>query len=106
MASSDCFSTAAYNRAQLLVPRLFIENYQAADYWYTFANIDGWGSAGPGDVDGDGSVNVKDVTAMIDALLSGEGDSFYFESADLNNNGRIDVGDVTSLIDNLLNGNR
>ena len=71
MASSDCFSTAAYNRATLLVPRQHIETYQAANYWYKFVNINGWGSAGRGDVNEDGSINISDVAALIDYLLSG-----------------------------------
>ena len=71
MASTDCFSTAAYNRATLLVPRQQIETYQAADYWYKFTHIDGWGSGGRGDVNEDGNVNISDVTSLIDYLLSG-----------------------------------
>ena len=93
MASADCFSTAAYNRATLLVPRNSESTYSAADYWYKFAHIDG-----------DGEVSIRDVTRMIDAILTGDNEGVYFESADLNSNGRLDIGDVTSLIDNLLNG--
>ena len=105
MASTDCFSTAAYNRATLLVPRNSEATYAAADYWYKFAHIDGWGSAGRGDVNGDGVMNIADVTFLIDVLLTGDSEGLYFESADLNINGRLDIGDVTSLIDDLLNGN-
>lgn len=104
MASTDCFTTTAYNRATLLVPRNTEVTYAAADYWYKFAHIDGWGSAGQGDVNGDGVMSITDVTSLIDVLLGHELDSFYFDSADLNSNGRLDIGDVTSLIDNLLNG--
>ena len=93
MASADCFSTAAYNRATLLVPRQFVDAYTAADYWYKFAHIDG-----------DGEVSIRDVTRMIDAILTGDNEGVYFESADLNSNGRLDIGDVTSIIDMLLNG--
>lgn len=104
MASADCFSTAAYNRATLLVPRNSESTYAAADYWYKFAHIEGWGSAGRGDIDGDGEVSIRDVTRMIDAILTGEHEGVYFESADLNSNGRLDIGDVTTIIDMLLNG--
>ena len=105
MERTDCFSTAAYNRATLLVPRNSEATYAAADYWYKFAHIDGWGSAGRGDIDGDGLVSIKDVTFLIDAILNGDHEGIYFESADLNINGCLDIGDVTSLIDELLNGN-
>jgi hypothetical protein len=104
MASTDCFTATTYNRAALLVPRNYEATYAAADYWYKFAHIDGWGSAGMGDVDGDGVMSIKDVTVLIDALLGTIPDSFYFESADMNHNGRLDISDVTSLIDNLLFG--
>ena len=103
MASADCFSTAAYNRATLLVPRQFVEAYNTADYWYKFAHIDGWGSAGRGDIDGDGAVNIRDVTTLIDAILNGNNEGIYFESADVNINGRLDIGDVTTIVDMLLN---
>ena len=104
MASADCFSTAAYNRATLLVPRNSEATYAVADYWYKFAHIDGWGSAGRGDIDGDGLVNIADVIALIDAILRGDHEGVYFESADLNSNGRLDISDVTTIIDMLLNG--
>ena len=103
MASADCFSTAAYNRATLLVPRNTESTYTAADYWYKFAHIEGWGSAGRGDIDGDGAVNIRDVTTLIDAILNGNNEGIYFESADVNINGRLDIGDVTTIVDMLLN---
>ena len=99
----ECFSTVTYNTAKLLVPRQAIDTYQATNYWNKFANIEGFGSAGLGDVDADGLVDIYDVTALIDALLSGHEDGIYFESADLNANGRLDIDDVTALIDLLLN---
>ncbi len=103
MASSDCFSNVAYNRAKLMVPRDYIEDYQATDYWYRFATIEGTGnaSAGMGDVNGDGRITIGDVTTLIDLLLTG---SDYNEYGDLNSNGHLDIGDVTSLIDYLLRG--
>ena len=105
MANIDCFTTAIYNRAMLLVPRNFEGTYAATAYWSKFINIDGWGSAGLGDIDGDGIININDVTILIDVLLKGNIDNIYFESADMNYNNRLDIGDVTTLIDNLLNGN-
>ena len=104
MASSDCFSTESYNRAILFVPRLYIETYQAANYWYKFANINGWGSAGLGDVNGDGGVSISDVTTLIDYLLSGNAADISLDNADCNEDGSINISDVTSLIDYLLSG--
>ncbi len=102
MASIECFSTTAYNHTKLLVPRQSIETYKASNYWNRFANIEGFGNADPGDVNGDGVIRVDDVTALIDALLTGNMDAIFIEAADLDINGRLGIDDVTILIDLLL----
>ncbi len=56
----------------------------------------------PGDVNGDGSVNIADVTSLIDYLLGSELDIFDAVAADVNGDGSINISDVTSLIDLLL----
>ena len=55
-----------------------------------------------GDVDGDGIVNISDVTALIDMLLSGNISS---DAADVDGDGIVNISDVTALIDMLLSGN-
>ncbi len=55
-----------------------------------------------GDVDGDGSVNISDVTALIDYLLSGNTSGVNVSAADCNQDGSVNIGDVTALIDFLL----
>ena len=55
-----------------------------------------------GDVDCDGEVNINDVTALIDILLTGSAAS---ESADVDCDGEVNINDVTALIDMLLTGN-
>jgi hypothetical protein len=52
-----------------------------------------------GDVNGDGQVNISDVTALIDLLLGG-GEAPA--QADVNNDGNVSISDVTALIDMLL----
>lgn len=54
-----------------------------------------------GDVNKDGQVNISDVTALIDILLSGETPP---QSADCNQDSSVNIADVTSLIDYLLSG--
>lgn len=56
----------------------------------------------PGDVDGDGVVNIADVTALIDILLSG---GTVPANADVDGDGVVNIADVTALIDMLLSGN-
>ena len=58
-----------------------------------------------GDVDGDGNVNIADVTALIDYLLSGDAANVNTANADCDEDGNINIGDVTALIDYLLSGN-
>ena len=57
-----------------------------------------------GDVDEDGTVNIADVTALIDYLLSGNTDGINLENAECNRDSSINIADVTSLIDYLLSG--
>lgn len=58
-----------------------------------------------GDVDGDSSIDISDVTKLIDYVLSGNASGVNLESADCDQDGRIDISDVTTLIDFLLWGN-
>ena len=55
-----------------------------------------------GDVNEDESVNIADVTALIDILLSGAAAP---ASADCNLDESVNIADVTALIDYLLSGN-
>lgn len=57
-----------------------------------------------GDVDGDGVVNISDVTTLIDYLLSGDASLIVAENADAEVDGSIAISDVTALIDYLLSG--
>lgn len=58
----------------------------------------------PGDVNSDGYVNISDVTALIDYLLSGNPSGVNLTGADCNNDGGVNISDVTTLIDYLLSG--
>ncbi len=58
-----------------------------------------------GDVNGDNEVDIADVTALIDLLLSGETISPATNpAADCNLDNSIDIADVTALADYLLSG--
>ena len=58
----------------------------------------------PGDVNNDGSINITDVTALIDYLLNPSEDTDT-QAADVNGDGTVNITDVTALIDMLLSGN-
>jgi hypothetical protein len=55
----------------------------------------------PGDMNGDGMLNVADVTALIGVVLNGE--AVDLEIADLTGDGIVNVADVTALIALVLN---
>ena len=55
-----------------------------------------------GDVNGDGVVNVTDVTALINKILGNSPTGFNSIVADLNGDGAINVSDVTLLINKIL----
>lgn len=55
-----------------------------------------------GDVNGDGAINIKDVTGLIDFLLHIDNENFIIEAADVYPDGVINIRDLTSLIDILL----
>ena len=58
-----------------------------------------------GDVNMDKNVNISDVTALIDYLLSGDGENVSLANSDCNLDEGVNISDVTALIDFLLSGN-
>ncbi len=57
-----------------------------------------------GDVNDDGLVNISDVTALINYLLSGNADGVNVANADCNQDTLTNISDVTALINRLLTG--
>ena len=57
-----------------------------------------------GDVNDDSSVNIADVTSLIDYLLSSDASGVNLSAADCNQDSSINIADVTALIDYLLSG--
>ena len=60
-------------------------------------------SALKGDIDGDGKVNVTDVTALINGILGQN--PVDTATGDLNADGKVNVTDVTALINIILSNN-
>ena len=58
-----------------------------------------------GDVNGDGTINVTDVTVLVGYILGTEDENFIFVNADITRDGIISVTDVTALVDLILGGN-
>ena len=57
-----------------------------------------------GDVNGDGKVNVSDVTALLGYVLDGVTTGVNLDAADVSQDGSVNISDVTALISGLLSG--
>ena len=53
----------------------------------------------PGDVNGDHEVNIADVNAVIDMILSGK----FINNGDVNNDNEVNIADINAIIDIILN---
>ena len=56
-----------------------------------------------GDVNCNGSIEIADVTDLIDYILNGN-DAINLANADCDQNGQVNISDVTALSDYILNG--
>ena len=87
--------------ATLTVPKGSKSAYQTADYWKEFKQIiekDMGYDAGPGDVNGDGEINIVDVSMLVDYLLERNSSSIILANAEVNKDGTISVSDVVSIV--------
>ena len=87
------------NTCKLYVPRGSLQLYKKADQWKDFLNIKEEGGL-IGDVNGDGAVNVTDVTTLVNMILNVIPKDL--ERGDIDGNGAINVSDVTALVNLLL----
>lgn len=92
---------ACYN-ATLMVPEASVATYKAKSYWKNFSNIVGIPGAGPGDANGDGSINITDITLLISAIS--ENIALDNPYADVNGDGVVNITDITLLIYMVLEG--
>ncbi|MBR1491230.1 MAG: VCBS repeat-containing protein [Bacteroidaceae bacterium] len=56
----------------------------------------------PGDANGDGGVNVFDVTTTVNHILGSENEGFDEDAADVNGDGTVNVFDVTKMVNIIL----
>lgn len=105
--AADCFVCPydpehdTYAQATLFVPSEAVDAYRAHEEWGRFMRIVPFIGAGPGDINGDGSISVSDLTSVVNMMLStDEGIPAY---CDVNGDGNINVTDVTALVNQMLN---
>lgn len=100
LSNTNAFRTSTYDNATLFVPAASLNAYKTASGWRYFANIQGIGGTAVGDMDGNGSLDVTDITLLIDAFLNGG--NLNVGTADVNGDGTVDIGDITALITAIL----
>ena len=92
-------SDADYSDRTLHVPYGMTYAYQADERWYPyFGRI--VEDQVRGDVNGDGEVNIADVNAVIDEILTDGSNT----AADVNADGEINIADMNAVIDIILGG--
>ena len=55
-----------------------------------------------GDVNNDGEVNISDINALTDYILTGNGSNINLQAADCNKDGEINISDINALINIIL----
>ena len=55
-----------------------------------------------GDANGDGEVNISDISMLIDLILNPALVADYIYQADVNNDGEINISDISAVIDIIL----
>lgn len=94
-----------YDKATLYVPKRAVETYRQADDWGRFVNIVGIDvpedPVVPGDVNGDGVVNISDLNNVVNDILSGKGDSVM----DVNGDGSVNISDINIIVQTILTAN-
>ena len=94
----DAFSliTSNYWGRRLNVPAGTQAAYKADKRWSNyFRIIEEMPAVTPGDVDGNGEVNISDVSQVISAILGGGN---VDASADVDGNGEVNISDVNTII--------
>ena len=84
---------------QGMFPPTYVHEGWGSTITVRFVKGDIPGPGTPGDVNGDGEVNISDVNAVIDMILSQSSDS----AGDVNADGEVNIADVNAVIDIILN---
>ena len=92
-----------FTDATLYVPAGTKKKYMEANGWKRFKNIVEIGGTPeppvvkPGDVNGDGEVNVGDIMAVVN-YMAGQAEGIDKDVADVNGDGEVNVGDIMAII--------
>ena len=96
----DAFRGVDVFSLTLHVPKGSKEKYRKYYPWYHCTIVEDLVTTTPGDVNGDGRVNVSDVSTLINMILGLE--AMNQERADVNGDSKVNVSDVSALINIIL----
>ena len=100
--SPHAFANTDISSATLYVPKLAPDDYKAAEPWKYFGTILPIDDAGLeyllGDANGNGEVEIGDVTSVLTLMATPEATGYNNKAADANENGEIEIGDVTTIL--------
>ena len=92
-----------FSNRTLHVPYGSLAAYQNNSFWSPYFGTIVEMEAGPvGDLSGDGTIDIDDVTMLIDVLLGNNTTTLNTAIADINGDNMLDIDDVTLLISQLL----
>ncbi len=101
-----CFSGVPQGSATLYVPESSIGLYKSAYRWKDFGTILPIAESeySVGDANGNGVVEIGDVTSVLTLMATPEATGYNNKAADANGNGEIEIGDVTTILTIMANG--
>ena len=107
-AEDSFFEPLVFQNATLYVPVGSLEAYKTAKVWKKFQNIVAKNFDIPGDVNGDGEINIGDTNSVIDVIINGggagTGGHSRIPACDVNGDGEVNIADVNAIIE-LIIGN-
>ena len=97
---SNVFQNTTIASATLYVPETSLDTYKSTTPWKNFGTI--LPVAEPtyivGDANGNGEVEIGDVTSVLTLMATPEATGYDNKAADANGNGEIEIGDVTTIL--------
>ena len=101
----NCFYLVPFSSIILYVPAGTVDSYKMAGAWSAFQNfVELESDVLLGDANGDGFVNVNDITTTAQFILEGHADPWNETNADSNCDGAINVNDITATAAIILSG--
>lgn len=96
MTNSYAFYDSPIAYATLYVPAIALDDYKSTAPWSSFGTI--LPLALLGDANGNGEVEIGDVTSVLTLMATPDATGYDKKAADANGNGEIEIGDVTTIL--------